>query len=583
MKEPDRANKRLPGISVKLISLIPVFNWISLIILGKQCAHKFSMASGIIYGILTFANPDIALFIWIAVIVHYTVARRKIEAMYRADDYWRDLIKSTGFFSDIVIEGEEERIQPINKEKDSVRSADPMAAPHYTSPPETKFIKDMRKFAGESGKEVPFVPFTVYYPTYDHMGQAQRAWYFYWRTEARNGNYIDTDLSYLFIYIYELLSGIGWNNPKEGYDKLMVIWMEYRERHPKLDYYLSAWTFDFAWQHGVEYIEPEVNDLRLSYHQTLKNLLIDKHSEDRPLKLSFTLIDSLCSYSLTRSSFYKDGHQVLIQEAIPRAIALVDASLLKKENRGILSLYGPDIARKEDYYLYQSALCPDKDKRVVISVKEYTSSQRLCDYINEIVRFSENTLRAMYGYRGRLRGVTVEAETAALIEKFLKKEYGPLTEDKDDPTEKVEVRLDFDNIDELRIQSDAVRNALEVPEGSDDSEYIYMDQSENETAQGQGRESAADPVTEKLSDGLGQVIENLTAAQIEVLHIILAKEFIGEQLEKAAEEMMSMPEIMIDEINDVAIQYLDDVLIDIFDGTPCILEQYEEELNQAMK
>lgn len=717
MKEADEI-KKLPGTFVRIISFIPVLNWIALIILGKKCAHRISIILGIIYGVLTFVIPDIAAYIWIIGMLQYAVTRRKIEKRYRAD---RELMnaekrdelevqptvllkkgvereseisktvnkKSEGFFSDIVVGGAEEEkllIPPKSvridnntelipqknadrfslsevREKDGLNEETDKDIFYYGYSSKSKFIKDMRRFAEKTGKKVPFVPFMTYMPTYDNMEQSQKAWYFYWRTEVRNENYIDTDLSYIFVYIYELLNGIGWNEAKEGYDKLMVLWMKYRERYPKLDHYLFTWTFDFARQHDLEYIEPNLNDVQLPYQQSIKDILVDKHSEDRPLKLSFALVDSLCDYSLTGSKFYKDGHQLLMQEAIPRVISLVDASLLKKKNRGILSLYGPNRTRKQEYYLFQSAICPDANKKIDISVKAYTSSQKLRAYINEIVRFSENTLRAIYGCRGRLRGVTVEEETALLIEKFLKKEYSPLTtEEKGGSAGRIGIELNFNSIDELRSQSNAVRDALEVSESTDgpkelltdleevkalletlsadakglidelaknkwegvndsnkaklideinmqaakylacallvleqdlivveddyrdELDYIYTNQPGFEKFQGQMCESANGFFTvEKLSDGLRYVIENLSLSQIEILYAVLTKESVREKLEKAAEETLSMPEIIIDEINDIAMQYLDDVLIDTLDDEPCVLEQYEEELKQAMR
>ena len=49
-----------------------------------------------------------------------------------------------------------------------------------------------------------------------------------------------------------------------------------------------------------------------------------------------------------------------------------------------------------------------------------------------------------------------------------------------------------------------------------------------------------------------------------------------------ADEAMTMPEILIDEINDIASQEIDDILIDTFNDTMCILEQYEQELKDAV-
>lgn len=678
---------KLPGLFTRIISFIPVINWIALVILGKKCAHKMSIFFGIVWGILTFAVPDIAAYIWIIVMIQYAVMRRTIKKKYMIEkglternkgDKFGDQpanvieksiqqrtvshqINPTMVFSDVVIEGDEEAKQLIPKRSIYSEAKEFNFNTSFGSSSDSKFIRDMKIFEKKSGAKVPFVPFMAYWPTYDSMQRPQKAWYFYWRTEVRNENYIDTDLSYIFIYVYELLSGFGWKDAREGYSKLMAVWVQYRERYPKLDNYLFSWTFDFSLLHNLEYIESDLDGIRMPHQQTLKDILIDKHSEDKPLKLSFVLVDSLCDYSLTGSKFYKDGHQLLIQEAIPRVLALVDALLIRKKNRGILSLYGPNRTEKQSYYMFQSAVCPDANKKIDIMVKAYTSSQTLRSYINEIVRFGENILRAIYGYRGRLRGVTVDEETAVLIEKFLRKEYGFTNESKDDSLiPNTEVKLDFNSINELRNQSDAVRNALEVSEENqekkelltdleevrallevltedarklidyfvqnkwqcvndadkitlvneinkqankylacalivpeqdlliieddyrDELDYIYADQLKSSDGEGREDQLMYSFSAEELSDGMQQVMENLTSVQVEVLQIVLAKESVQEKLEKIAEQVMSMPEILIDEINDIATQYLEDILIDTVGDEPCVLEQYEKELKQAM-
>ena len=733
MKNSKEKNKKFPDMGKRIVSFIPAFNWIALIILGKQYTDKISLICGIIYGILTFMVPETSAYIWIIVMIQYMVVRQKMkkefirESVVLGENQRKENInellvpinkentqqviekeelssdkdillqkkdeekvdKPQVNFEDVVLGGGEEEKQLIpqkltkcEKNVEAVTSSSicisfgtsllkksymededecQITTSYYGYPSKSKFIKDMKKFADKIGKKVPFVSFMTYWPTYDSMNKQQKAWYFYWRTEVRNGNYIDTDLSYIFIYVYELLSGCGWKEAQEGYNKLMSLWMEYRERYPKLDNHLFSWTFDFAQLYNLEYIDPGINDIRLPYQQTIKDMLIDKHSEDKPLKLSFALIDSLCDYSLTGSKFYRDGHQLLMQEAIPRVIALVDASLIKKKNRGILSLYGPSRTRKQSYYIFQNAVCPKANKRMEISVKAYTSSQKLRSYMNELVRYGENMLRAMYGARGRLRGVTVEEETAVLIEKFLKKEYNPINTSNNISTQKVEVKLDFKSINELRTQSDAVREALNVSEhieekkellidleefktflGSLSSEEkslldilsksnwecvndsgktdlvneinrqankylacaliiqthelfiveedyrdelndIYINQIEIDTQKEVLIEQETHFIIERLSNEMQQLITSLTSVQVEILYIILEKESLQTKIEEIAEEAMTMPEIVIDEINDIATQYLDDILIDTFGDELCILEQYEEELKRAMK
>ncbi|MGM9602982.1 MAG: TerB N-terminal domain-containing protein [Faecousia sp.] len=725
MNKKKQKNRRLPGAGLRLLSLLPVFNWISLIYIGIKCSSSINVICGVLYGVLTFTVPSLAAYLWLIGIVQYAIvhgiAKKEIGTQYisgsrnaaprekdqpfsdrhskdmeRAKQPAKERIQAAPKvntasaaigYTDMVLPGSQEKTQTIplksavsgTSRDTSVQSKTTEAKPPAVSgtrdtfdfdfeesysgrSSDSKLMKEMKEFADRKGAEVPFVPFFQYWPTYDSMNRQQKAWYFYWRTEVRNKNYPDTDLSYIFVHVYELLSGCGWQDPQNGLDQLMALWMAYRERFPKLDAYLSDWTFDFAQLHELTYSAPDIADIPLPRQPAVRDLLIDQHSGDRPLKLSFAMIDALCDYSLVNSKFYKDGHQLLMQEAIPRIVALADAALIKKKNRGILAVYGPKRTRKQSYFAFQSAVCPDANKRIDISVKAYTSSQNLRGYINELVRYGENALRSLYGCRGRLRGVALDEETANLVDAFLKKEYSPNRKAANTPAQKVEVKLDFESIDALRVQSDAVRDALDVPEEAetkkealtdlqevtallaglspaarvlldmlhdhgwecvlnpdttdsineinklasqylacallvqeheyliveddyrDELDYIYSNRPE--TAE------PKEPVSEEedrcfdrsvLSDPMKQLLDMLTPVQIETLWIILSQGDSLSRLEQIAEDAMTMPEILIDEINDVATQFLDDILIDAQGDVLCILEQYEPELKKALK
>jgi hypothetical protein len=99
--------------------------------------------------------------------------------------------------------------------------------------------------AVENATEVPFM---CYWPTYDAMTAAQQQWYFYWRDRVRQGEYPETDLSYIFVHAYELLNNIGVRDGADGYRQLRALWLGYRERDrdQKLDNYLPDWMADYA-------------------------------------------------------------------------------------------------------------------------------------------------------------------------------------------------------------------------------------------------------------------------------------------------------------------------------------------------
>ena len=71
--------------------------------------------------------------------------------------------------------------------------------------------------------------FNMYYPYYQHMGYDYLRTYFTWRTKVRQGEIKSISLSYIFLYIYELLSGIGVSDPTDGLDKLLDIWNTFQK------------------------------------------------------------------------------------------------------------------------------------------------------------------------------------------------------------------------------------------------------------------------------------------------------------------------------------------------------------------
>ncbi|WP_196297320.1 TerB N-terminal domain-containing protein [Methanosarcina barkeri] len=565
---------------------------------------------------------------------------------------------STSFangFSDIVVPGEQESKQSIPV-MPSYASED---ISYFVSmhDSDTKFLTDMERNASREGETAAFVPFKSYWPTYDSMNKAQKAWYFYWRSQIRHGNYVDTDVSYIFVLIYELLSGIGWQDPQEGYQKLMQLWAAYRKKSPSLDHYLTVWTFDFTQQYNLEYRLSDVDaDHRLA-PSVMTDILIARHAEDVPLKLHFSLIDALSDYSPINSKFYKNGNQDLMHGAIPRVIALADAALRKNKQKGVLDTYGPPSVKKQKYYAFTSAVCPQANKKIDVTVKDYSTYPKLRAYISELVRYSENALRELRGYHGRLRGVTIDEETAKLVGNFLKKEYGQQAPQENEPSKEPKVILDVEKIKKLRVQSDAVRTALEVKETTipekkelltdiQEVTAIYtaispsarslldrLEKSSWECSAAQGDEPliaeinrlaerylscallvaeaskiiAEDdyrdelayiyqnqPATSSEENGsklfdssvltpeMKKFVDALVPVQQKALYVLITNENPQSDLETIAEEALTMPQLLLDDINALALQIIGEIIVDTADQKPQILDEYIDLLKQSV-
>lgn len=93
--------------------------------------------------------------------------------------------------------------------------------------------------------------FKSYFPTYNAMSDRQLRGYFTWRAQVRRGTVEETSTSFAFLYLYELICGIGVDNPLDGFNKIKAFWDVYRAFEPSIDRFARVWLQDYAVFHGL--------------------------------------------------------------------------------------------------------------------------------------------------------------------------------------------------------------------------------------------------------------------------------------------------------------------------------------------
>lgn len=94
--------------------------------------------------------------------------------------------------------------------------------------------------------------FKSYFPTYNAMSDRQLRGYFTWRAQVRRGTVEETSTSFAFLYLYELICGIGIDDPIEGFNKIKAFWDVYRAFEPGIDRFARVWLQDYAVFHGLD-------------------------------------------------------------------------------------------------------------------------------------------------------------------------------------------------------------------------------------------------------------------------------------------------------------------------------------------
>ncbi|MCM3782142.1 TerB N-terminal domain-containing protein [Neobacillus mesonae] len=489
---------------------------------------------------------------------------------------------------------------------------------------EQQFAYRARQLCHHTEEKAPFAPFHSYWPTYDQMSSEQYKWYFYWRSEVRSGNYPDTDLSYLFVYVYELINGIGWGNPSEGYDLMNRTWQAYRKKHPKLDTYMREWLYDFSMIHELEYTNEETfKKLPRNMSNELKELEWQRRFHADPVDLKWESLFQLLDYDPERSRFYIESGRYEMTNFTPKVIALVDQFLYKTKGVRLISRFEPR-PRRLSRTLFRSALYDHQlyGRTKVVTSIPISEHKPLRAYLTQLVRFTENKLRELKGYKGRLRGIEIEDEVGELVTRYLKKEMQTL-KDQTAKAVRPQVQINRSRLLQLQRESDEVRDMLLTDEVSksippsvkkkqpasditqtvmnfdftapapmptptsltknmdysrdEDLDYSRDEDLDSDAVSSEQLEAVSQEkpeITQSMDDAslfIWNVEEldeewkdfasSLTAIHLQILYAV--KHNQGElALQNAADKAGSMPALLIEEINEASMEHIGDLIID---------------------
>ncbi|HQT92185.1 MAG TPA: TerB N-terminal domain-containing protein, partial [Candidatus Kryptobacter bacterium] len=452
-----------------------------------------------------------------------------------------------------------------------------------------KFIQDAKKTVNRRGAAVAHVPFMSYWPTYDSMTSSQLQWYFYWRSKVREEKYLDSDLSYIFVFIYELINNVGVKDAKDGYEQLKRVWLNYRDRQPKLDNYLIDWIFDYALINKypadpMEFLLEAVKVNAIPRYNDV-DLVLPGYITGPLVELPLALIDSISNYRILRSKFFNEGYQSVVEEFVPRSLDEVNRHMTEKFGTGIFGLFKPKGYSPVERYPYQSALYSGMLGKIKIgNIVSYSQHTPLRDFIASTVKHTENRLREANNFKGRLRGYNIEPEIQAIIDNLI-----PSAPSKTVPVypSKHEIVIDFSKVQTLIKQSDQVLQMLQTGggEGSDKpAEHLIT---ESSTSQQDRVEKITRPegTPDHLLTDLDNVYKVLSSLDNNEKGLIMALIRHGWEVEASvlSEELPgTLIEFMVDRVNSLSLEILGDLLIVAENQMKVVAEDFRDELEYLL-
>lgn len=94
--------------------------------------------------------------------------------------------------------------------------------------------------------------FKSYYPTYNAMSDRQLRGYFTWRSRVRAGELAEAPDAFALVYIYEVLCGIGVDDPARGFETLKWFCDAWHSEEKDIKRHGLTWQQDYVVYHGLD-------------------------------------------------------------------------------------------------------------------------------------------------------------------------------------------------------------------------------------------------------------------------------------------------------------------------------------------
>ena len=219
--------------------------------------------------------------------------------------------------------------------------------------------------------------FKSYFPTYNAMSDRQLRGYFTWRARVRHGTVEETSTSFAFLYLYELICGIGVTDPLDGFRKIKSFWESYRAFEPGIDRFARVWLQDYAVFHGLDpqllsdsktvLFDKSLIELRRAArdltppstgkapkrHKSSEPVLPLPPDEAREERL-MAAIDALSTYNLANSRLNHSHHRDLRHVACAVYVRMARYYDTHRKTGIVASLFGEETAMP--YTMFASAV-----------------------------------------------------------------------------------------------------------------------------------------------------------------------------------------------------------------------------------
>ena len=483
--------------------------------------------------------------------------------------------------------------------------------------------------------------FKSYFPTYNAMSDRQLRGYFTWRTQVRRGTVEETSTSFAFLYLYELICGIGVDNPLDGFNKIKAFWDAYRAFEPGIDRFARVWLQDYAVFHRLDpkllrdsktvmfdnaLIElrraardlapaptpPDLAPARRKTSEPTLPLPPDEAGEERLM----TAINALSTYNLNNSRLDRSHHRDLRHVACAVYVRMARYYDTHRKTGIVASLFGEETAMP--YTMFASAVffAPERHEDCEyrldpIHIYRCQNGFWECMRIHGSRQKSSKLGEMMRACDQRLR--LALDPTHPLKEEKVPKYLAKIIDDEivawlswDAAHQPVKIDIDLSQLGHIRSAAAQTREALLIDEEREDdvsmeAEVTIIEQPNTESAPGMAAEPGEMTIRQDEPDEptvsteeFGVVAPLLVSAPAPVTpaptyaatelapaanaYLRALLEQNAAQATSAVERSGQSEDMLVDTINEALFDLVGDTVIEFGSAGPHIIEDYEADV-----
>ena len=425
-----------------------------------------------------------------------------------------------------------------------------------------------------------------YFVTYHELNANQLRSYFTWRTDIRKGNYRSTYTSFIYLYIYELLCGIGTVSKYDTINKLKeleenVLNLEGIENGTQIKRNLSRWYFEYAVIKGftVEEVKEYIGEDILRRDEAIEIFKKpENYSDNEIFDALVFLLGSKAADSLSVKKRKEDmihifayvwkavlktggiGGQTVFTHCFGRLQSkrwypLGNTPYLKESTEG--TDYVLNCIRS---YHYSKQVWKEKSY-----TKECFDKKKLTSIFREIDRY----MRDEY----KLGHCLKERDEDKWISDYVKEAFDKAVFELKE-NEKKELQIDFFALDKIRSDADITRDSLMVEE-SEETDTIFDISNTTDSVKIQEKEN----IKTDMPTGNNGSTDRCKDINIRILECILT----GEDYKRYIKENNLFLSVVTDTINERFFDDIGDNILECDGEDIYLIEDYKEDVLDIME